>query len=434
MFRKLRIHLTLFFSFITGLILVSMSFICLFVSENGMEKNDYTSFLNNVNTAVSYIESQNVLTRQWLLETEQNYHLSLQIQDNNRDLFYYKQNKSQKQKELFRQAAAKAKDSCGLDIYNENMRSSRIQQVDFQIKDSQKASYYVSVSVIPKEHGMLSLIALYPADRLKQQIWNQRLWFAGADLLGILFLFLFSWVFTKKLLLPLEKNKQKQTAFIAAASHELRSPLTVILSSLSALKKTDQRERQLSFLSSIEQEGFRMSRLIEDMLSLANADNHSWSMKWSETEIDTLLLDTYEKYEPLMREHRLHFSLVLPDGILPLCRLDPARISQVLSILLDNALSYVPAGGQVQISLSYREPWYTILVSDDGPGIPSDQREAVFQRFYRADPSHQDKSHFGLGLCIAMEIIQLHRGKLTLQDSPLGGVSFQIMLSSQPKK
>lgn len=428
MFHKLHIRFTFFFASIASLILIFMSIICLLISEKGMKQNHYIAFLNNMNAAIIHIESQNVLTYQWFLETEQNARLFIRIKDNNRELFYQRQNTSLQ--DLFEKTAQTARDTYGLDIDSEGT-SSIMQKTDFQIKDDEGTSYYACAARIPKDHGFLSVVALEPMTGLKQQILVQRIGFVGADLLGIFLLTVFSWFFTKKLLSPIEKNRRQQAAFISSASHELRSPLTVILSDLSALKKADNKEKQQAFLSSIEQEGLRMSRLIEDMLALANADSHSWSIHLEETEIDTLLLDTYEKYEPLMREKKLHFSIRLPDEILPPCSMDSVRILQVLSILLDNALSYVPAGGHVQIGLIYQAPAYLISVSDDGPGISAEHREHVFRRFYRGDSSRHEKSHFGLGLSIASEIMKLHKGEITLTDSPEGGACFLLKLNSR---
>ena len=114
-------------------------------------------------------------------------------------------------------------------------------------------------------------------------------------MLAVLALVTFSWFFTGKMLRPLEENQRKQTQFIASASHELRSPLAVILSSVQAMESDW--ENAGRFLKTIKSEGDRMSRLIGDMLSLANADNKSWSIMKTDCELDTLLLDTYEKYQ-----------------------------------------------------------------------------------------------------------------------------------------
>ena len=156
--------------------------------------------------------------------------------------------------------------------------------------------FYVSTALIPKSHGTVSMIILYSLDSVKHKILLQRLAFSGAAFLAILALSICSWFFTGRMITPLEKSRQEQTEFIAAASHELRSPLAVILSGISAMKRQIRKSKDIS--SVIEKEGTRMSLLINDMLSLSNADNHSWKMHPVSCELDTLLLDTYEKYEP----------------------------------------------------------------------------------------------------------------------------------------
>ena len=271
------------------------------------------------------------------------------------------------------------------------------------------------------------MIILYPLNSMEHDLRMQRLIFFGTAFLAILALSIFSWFFIGKMIAPLEENRQAQTEFIAAASHELRSPLAVILSGISAMKKAEPAE-QSRFLSVIEKEGTRMSLLVNDMLSLSNADNHSWKMHPVPCELDTLVLDTYEKYEALMQEHHMNFSVELPDEELPLCSCDPERISQVLGILLDNAISYVPEHGKIQLTLTQNSRGFCLAVIDNGPGIPDSAKTSVFRRFYRADSARNNRQHFGLGLCIAYEIITLHQGMITVKDTPGGGSTFVISL------
>lgn len=113
------------------------------------------------------------------------------------------------------------------------------------------------------------------------------------------------------------------------------------------------------------------------------------------------------------------------------CLCDKERIEQVLSILLDNAISYTPSEGRISLSLETTSDKYLLQVSDNGIGIPDTEKEAVFDRFYRCDKSHKDKSHFGLGLCIAQEIIYMHKGKLRVEDTPGGGATFVVVLNQQ---
>lgn len=171
-----------------------------------------------------------------------------------------------------------------------------------------------------------------------------------------------------------------------------------------------------------------MSLLINDMLSLSNADNHSWNMHPVPCELDTLVLDTYEKYEPLMQEHHMNFFIELPENEFPSYICDPERISQVLGILLDNAVSYVPENGNITLSLSQNSSYFLISVRDNGPGIPDSSKDSVFRRFYRSNSARNDRQHFGLGLCIAYEIITLHKGTISIQDTPGGGADFLISL------
>lgn len=287
--------------------------------------------------------------------------------------------------------------------------------------------YYACTAQIPNKNGSLGLVILFPLNMLEHQIFSQRIAFGVAICTALFALGIFSWFFTGRMIRPLKENQKKQTEFIAAASHELRSPVTVILSAAASMEKASPRELP-HFISMIHSEAARISRLVQDLLSLANADNHSWSIHPKPVEADTLLLDTFEKYESIMQAKDLHFQIELPKEPLRPYLLDRERISQVLDILLDNALSYVPPGGQVRLSLSEEKDCLVFAVSDNGPGISASSRKEIFRRFYRVDPSRKDKQHFGLGLSIAREIVSLHNGKITVSETPGGGATFTVIL------
>lgn len=171
-----------------------------------------------------------------------------------------------------------------------------------------------------------------------------------------------------------------------------------------------------------------MSRLIDDMLTLSGTDSSHFTIQKTEVELDTLLLSVYEKFEPLAIEKGISLHISLPDALIPPCLCDQGRIEQVLSILLDNALSYTPSGGKIFLSLQSSSNQMILRVADTDIGIPDSEKKAVFDRFYRCDKSHKDKAHFGLGLCIAQEIIHLHKGRLWVEDTPEGGATFVIVL------
>lgn len=148
----------------------------------------------------------------------------------------------------------------------------------------------------------------------------------------------------------------------------------------------------------------------------------------SSVEPDTLLLNLYEAFQPIAAEKNIALSITLPEENTPTLTGDKERITQVLSILLHNALSYTPAGGSVRLILTCHGKNILFSVEDNGPGIPDTEKERIFERFYRSDKSRSKKGHFGLGLCIAAEIIHAHRGKISVKDTPGGGSTFIVAL------
>ena len=422
MFRRLHLQMTIFSTLITGVILAAMTLVCLFIAESGTRKNSYTTFSNNANSCITHVEGQSLLSHQWLSQVQNSYGIKIEILDNGNPLFFDKLNPSEDTQKAFAKAKEISRDSHALDLENFSSTSLLTKSKIFKLKD-----YYACTALIPQSSGTLSVTILYPLSILEQQFLQQRLAFAAAVLTAVFALAVFSWLFTKKMIRPLETSRKKQTEFIASASHELRSPLAVIQSSVSAMDNAPGEETQ-HFISVIQKECSRMARLINDMLSLANADNHSWNLLTSPCELDTLLLETYEKYEPLANSKNLHLNIRLPEEPLPPCRCDASRVSQILAVLLDNALSYVPENGQITLSVRKETSFFFLTVTDNGPGIPDSAKEAVFQRFYRADASRHDKQHFGLGLCIAKEITLLHHGTISVTDTPGGGATFKIKL------
>lgn len=427
MFKKLHLQMTFFCTLITSLILVMLSCICLYISEQGNSQNSYSSFQNNVNSILSYLESQNTISLHWIHQIESSYQFSLHILDNGQPLYFQTLNPDSSLDPIREQAADAARQQHGIDITRTNIENLLPQHTEFSMEGSDGRDYYISAALLPREHSVLSVMTLYSLEAEKKARLRQRLLFLCVDLIAIFLLAVFSWFFSGRMIRPIRESRERQAQFIASASHELRSPLAVMLTSLSAMKKANEEESQI-FYQMILSEGERMSGLIGDMLFLANADHGSWSMNPGKAELDTLLLQVYEKYEPIAREKKRSIFIELPDTEIPCCRCDEERLAQVLFILLDNALSYTPEKGKVLLSLTFSGNQYLIRVADNGCGIPDEKKELIFERFYRADQSHKDKAHFGLGLCIAYEIVRLHKGNIWVEDTPGGGSTFVISL------
>lgn len=428
MLKKLRLQMTFFCTLVTGSILIAMSVITIISSETSLKKKEYLSFINDINSMIANLEDQSVLSYEWLVRMERNNQYIISISNNGNPILYDQLKDIETRNSLITAAKEFAAKDYGFTTDYSGNTSVLTKHIEFTLKEDQKEQYYVSRAVIPKNYGYLDTVILYSLEPLQTKLFQQRILFLFVNLFGIILLFIFSFFFTEKMLEPLKRSKELQTQFVTSASHELRTPLAVILSSLSALKKADTVQEAERFKSAIESEGQRMSLLIDDLLTLASAETSSFHMQAEEYEPDTLLLDTFEKFELLTAKKDIYLSILLPEETVPVCIGDQVRLSQVFSILLDNAISYTPEGGKIQLSLSVLRSHIEIRIADNGTGIPADQKNYVWEWFYRAEKSHTGKKHFGLGLAIANEIIKQHKGKAKIEDTPGGGATFIVIL------
>lgn len=382
MFKKLHIRLTIFCTFICSIILILMSLICLPFLEKEFRESHFSDFQSNSNMLIRYLESQTVISRSWLVEFYTDTQLEIDIRDNGSKLVLQNLLPVSVDEDTFTQARQKAQEDFQIteDTFSANSVFSLHAEYEFS-KDGQNY-YYASTALIPKNNGILNVAVVLPLKNLEQGIRQRRLLFASANIFGILLLGIFFWLFTWHMIKPLIISHQKQTEFIASASHELRSPLTVMLSSLSAMKHAAPEEAE-HFSEMITLEGKRMSRLINDMLTLSGTDSSHFTIQKTDVELDTLLLSAYEKFESLAREKEISLHISLPDALIPPCPCDQGRMEQVLSILIDNALSYTPSGGKISLSLQSSSNQLMLRVADTGMGISDSEKKAVFDRFYR---------------------------------------------------
>ncbi|MCD7761031.1 MAG: HAMP domain-containing histidine kinase [Clostridiales bacterium] len=245
---------------------------------------------------------------------------------------------------------------------------------------------------------------------------------------GVAAMLLVSWLLSRIATRPTEQAVQEQQAFIAAASHELRSPLAVIRASLYAAGQQSERQEVQTQLALADREAERMSRLVADLLTLTGSGVGRWACERTDVELETVCIRLYDQFAPQAAQKRRPFRLELPETVLPVISSDEERLVQLLSVLLSNALDHTPAGTAVELTARVEGSCAVLSVVDHGPGIPDGEKEAVFRRFYRAEQSRTDKGHFGLGLPIAQELARQLGGQLTLEDTPGGGASFSLRL------
>ena len=155
-------------------------------------------------------------------------------------------------------------------------------------------------------------------------------------------------------------------------------------------------------------------------------------MEIRETNVDALLIEAWEQFCESAKKQHIQLNLNIEDHY-PRIPCDAERIGQVLSILLDNAITHSAPGQSIEMGARVQPKQLVLSVTDHGPGIPDGEKEKVFQRFYSGDPSRTDKSHFGLGLSIAREIVKLHHGAIRLRDTPGGGCTFEVCLPMEKR-
>lgn len=224
----------------------------------------------------------------------------------------------------------------------------------------------------------------------------------------------------------LEKLFATQRRFVADIGHELRTPLTVMRGNLDLMHRT--KEKDPESIRNIEMEVGRLTRLVEDLLILAQAEVGKLPLDRRKVEVDTLLLEVLNQLKVLADE-RVTLSIGEIDQVL-VCG-DRDRLKQVCLNLLANAVKYTPEGGQVEANLSKANGWAVLTIRDNGPGIAEEDLPHIFERFYRGDKArHRDKerSGFGLGLSIAYWIVRNHGGQIEAQSELGKGTMFTVRL------
>lgn len=224
----------------------------------------------------------------------------------------------------------------------------------------------------------------------------------------------------------LENLFNSQRRFLADVGHELRTPLTVIKGNIDLMRRMNTADEES--MESIENEVDRLTRMVGDLLLLAQAESGKLPLALDLVEMDSLLLEVLGQMQ-VLAQNRLTLTLGEIDQVL-VCG-DQDRLKQVLVNLIGNSIKYTPVGGQVTLGLGKDENRALLTVSDNGYGIPEEDLPFIFERFYRAEKSRTRQGEgkgFGLGLSIAYWIIRNHGGQIDVQSEQNVGTTFSIWL------
>ena len=224
----------------------------------------------------------------------------------------------------------------------------------------------------------------------------------------------------------LENLFNSQRRFLADVGHELRTPLTVIKGNVDLMQRFGDADEES--LASIENEVERLTRMVGDLLLLAQAESGKLPLDNRLIELDTLLLEVLNQMNVLARgKVQLHLGEI--DQVL-VCG-DQDRLKQVLMNLVGNAINYTPQGGSVTLSLGKDGDQTVLAIEDTGQGIPEEDLPHVFERFYRGEKSRtrsRDGKGFGLGLSIAYWIVRNHGGRIDVASKEGEGTTFSVWL------
>ena len=227
-------------------------------------------------------------------------------------------------------------------------------------------------------------------------------------------------------LVRLERLFTAQRRFLADVSHELRTPLTVIKGNVGLMRMMHDLDEES--LSIIESEVDRLTRLVGDLLMMAQAETGRLPLMFEPVELDELVFEVFEQLKVLSGgRHIIQIDDIRPVMVTG----DRDRLKQVFLNLGSNAIKFTGEGGKITLNLSVSGNWVEVDVIDQGPGIPKDELNYIFERFYRGDKSRtrtRADSGFGLGLPIAYWIVRNHGGRIDVESTEGVGTTFSVWL------
>jgi len=222
--------------------------------------------------------------------------------------------------------------------------------------------------------------------------------------------------------------EQLKSTFISVISHELKTPVALIKGYADALNREDADWDHATIangLNVIEEEADRLTELIENLLAASKLQAEGMRLTLDDVSLPAIAGRAIERFQTQTSTHRLRAEF--PDDF-PIIRGDGTRLRQVVDNLLSNAIKYTPEG-EIVIRGTYDDDWVRIAVSDQGPGLPPDQLDRVFERFYRVNSSLTQKAQgTGLGLYLAHAVVTAHGGKIRARNNRNGGATFSFTL------
>jgi signal transduction histidine kinase len=230
----------------------------------------------------------------------------------------------------------------------------------------------------------------------------------------------------------LETANRHKSEFVANVSHELRTPLTAIKGAADLLLRElvgPLTERQAHHLARVRSNAQHLAGLIESLLDLAKVEAGRLELRVTRLPLESLVQEVVETLRPVAGPKRITLEVV-PDDASITVRADPERVNEVLMNLIGNAIKFTPVQGTVTVTLAKSGGhWARVSVTDDGPGIPEEETERIFDKFHQVpDTGGQKPPGTGLGLAIARALVELHGGRIWVESRLARGSTFSFTL------
>ena len=225
---------------------------------------------------------------------------------------------------------------------------------------------------------------------------------------------------------PVEKAWNQQQNFIADASHELKTPLTVILANCNILQahRGDTVDGQIKWIDSTGEEATHMKELVDKMLVLAKAENQKQATPFSDVNLTELVTRLALQFEPVAYENGVTLETLLDEDTHVFA--EPTAMNQIIHILIDNAVKYAGLGGQVFVRLEKKQNYVFLSAKNTGAPIPPEDIPHIFERFYRSDKARTSGGGYGLGLAICKTLVEQQKGSITFTSDEVNGTEFTV--------
>ncbi len=404
--------------YITSLIFITFIIVLLVYANYSFASSTKTQiFQSYTHNVIMYLENDTIVSDSTLVQYDANAPIFFLVTDNNRVVKSYCSEKIESSPDILQH---KIKEHLSHSYMTDNdqyitplsdINNSRIEGVsgeDFRW-------FYARITTAANKE-----YELYMAYLLNHGIFSlkQIILYIILELLFCSILFCIGKYFVKIAIIPIEQNMENQKHFVASASHELKTPISVI----TLANNSNQPDAQ----HIIEQECIRMDKIVKNLLFLASSESCTWKTDFQMIRFDMLLIEFYEISQPLLKKHKMNIEFELPDQEIENAMFDKMLIIQLLTILLDNAIAYADTSNLITIKLLKKKNSLILEFIDYGSGISDVDKPHVFNSFYKATTA--PANHYGLGLSIAKTIVTLHHGTISISDTSGGGATFVIEL------